>query len=253
MAANMAPTEYLERAFGIHMPLPIAPVDISRRKVRQGFNDHHRLFDSEDERIKTPDLVNGELDERRIARWAGLQYGSKWLHGRYHDAYDEVWLPEDEHHNFALGILFSARMLPTHAVDVQHHKPRIVPIDEAMRLRFQQEGVLHQQEGRRWAIGYFFGRYILRHGLDEVIETDTVAQFIDEKTEPKLKLRLGFRIISAAAEVVLDPIEGLYQQARQEGQISLETPETARRFLMKHFDNRQPDYFATIEERARAA
>lgn len=254
MAIEYAPAEEIDLPFGMSMPLPIAPVYLDYRHYKKGSNSHHRLFHGNDEKIKTPNLEIGELDERRVARWAGLQYGSRWLHGRYHKFYpDGAKLPETEHQNFALAVMFSAGYIPNQAVDVQYQTPAIINVHEDMRWRLQQPGVLHQQYDRHWAIGHFFGRYILRHGLREVIESETVARFIDPMTKPNARIRLGFKIISQAAEIVLDPVEPIYQVARETGQIRPENPQTARRFLMQHFDNRQPDYFQTIAVQAMAA
>lgn len=252
MALDLAPAERLDELFEIYMPLPIAPVEVTQRQAKYGEDDHHRLFPGEDERLKTPGLAQGELDERRGPRWAGLQYGQRWLHTRYHQFYPEgVELPTNEHQSFALGLLLSVGYAPQEAVDVSRRRPCIVTIDDDMRKQLQEN--LHQQYDRRWAIGWFFGRYITRHGLKEVLGSGLVNEFLDEKTNSQKRLRLGFRIISQAAEVVLDPVEPVYERARKRGQISVESPETARRFLMKHFNNRQPDYFEAIEQLATAA
>lgn len=139
-------------------------------------------------------------------------------------------------------------------LDFGGRKPRIVRLNDDIRDRLQAPGVLHQEYDKRWAIGWTFGRYIFRHGLPHIMDSDTVNLFRSEQTmDPAMRLRLGFMIISEAAQIVMDPIEPFYQKARNEGRISPELPKTALRFMMQHFDQRQPEYFANIETLAEAA
>lgn len=66
--------------------------------------------------------------------------------------------------------------------------------------------------------------------------------------------KLGYTILRMAAEVVLDDIEPHYQHARETGQIDpTKQPRRALRFLMKHFDNRQPEYDRSIANALAAA
>ncbi len=250
MAVELAPTADIEAPFGIQIPLKIAPAHSHPKALSRGQDSHHLIFDSEDERIKTDYRVlqaaGDILDEKRASRWSAVLYGSRWAHGRYHDFYPEgIWMPENEDQNFALAFYLSARYVADWAVDVQSRSPRLVSVNSEMREELRDN--LYQQHDRHWAIGYFFARYILRHGLEDITDSETVTRFLEAGNEYKIRRKLGYKVVNEAMDVALEPIEPFYQAARAKGNISSDMPATARGFLLRHFDNRQPDYFDTIE------
>ncbi len=87
--------------------------------------------------------------------------------------------------------------------------------------------------------------------MDAVRDTVVAAQFLE--ADPHRRLKLGHDVIRLAAEAVLDPFEPFYQTARKNGLINPAMPSRALRFVMTHFDNRQPDYFNTLQENLEAA
>lgn len=72
MALDLAPAEEIEQ-LGIHLPLLINPTTMLTPKQESwGENEDHRLYHSDDPRIKTYGLERGELDEKRAPRLAGV-------------------------------------------------------------------------------------------------------------------------------------------------------------------------------------
>lgn len=153
MAVELAPTEDIAAPFDIQIPLMIAPAHSHPKVLSRGYDSHHLIFDSEDERIKTDYrelLAAGDtLDEKRASRWSAVLYGSRWAHGRYHDFYPEgIWMPENEHQNFALAFYLSARYVADWAVDVQARLPRLVPVSADMREELW-DNLYQQHEDRK--------------------------------------------------------------------------------------------------------
>lgn len=245
LPANPAPMDERALSLGIRIALPIAPTEPRKKVYSQKTNGHHAAgFPAEH-----PDLQGDDL---RVLRWVRVQEGLRILHWQYHEHYDGILLSETEHERFLATLLYSAGYVPAEGVDVSAAKPKVIRLTDNMLNRLHDPGVLHQQEGMHWRIGYFFGRYIIKHGLEPIKKATEVSQFL-ETSDHLRRHRLGHDVIRLAAEAVIDPIESVYQQARATGQISHVQPGRALRFMMKHFDARQPDYFDVISRQLETA
>jgi hypothetical protein len=148
-------------------------------------------------------------------------------------------------------LLHLAQYVAPYAVDVRGSKPRIVKVDEEQVAKLHQPGVLHAQDRMQWKIGYFCGKYIVKHGLEAVRDTTEAAQFL--AADEVQRQKLGFAVMRLAAEAVVDPVEATYQTARSRRLISPAMPPRASRFMMKLFQNRQPDYFDMLARNLVAA
>jgi hypothetical protein len=234
---NPAPIDERAAEMGIRIVLPIAQIPIQGKRRSKKIDGHHASGFPHDH----PELQG----DARVIRWARVQEGLVSLHGRFHHFHDGTLLPRSDNELFVATLLYSAGYVSECGVDVSKRRPRIIRLNDDMLNDLHAPGVLHQQYGTHWRIGNFFARYIIQNGLEPIRETVEVAQLLEAKNESE-KRRLGHDVIRLATEVVLDPVEGVYQNARAEGRISATKPPRALRFLMKHFDERQPDYFDEI-------
>lgn len=232
MQSYEAPVE--EPIEGVYIPLPIKLAD-----SRAAWDLHHAHFHSNHPLLQGKDM--------RPVRWSRLQYGPKNLHSRYHYHFESIPLPDTDEARFKTVLLNATNYVPRHAVEVIRKRPTIVPLSDDVRRFMQDEGIMRQQRGRRWAIGWYFARYILENGLNAIAQTKEVAKFVDAQTLKERQI-LSFGVMRAAAAVVLESIEPTYEQARSQGLIRQPDP-TATRFMMRHFDQRQPDYALDIEAR----
>lgn len=223
-----APTE--EVLGGIHVPLPIAPTGHSGR-----WDTHHAFYPSRDEGLQGW--------RQRPLRWSRIQLTDYYQHRDYHKLHDRIWLPETDDQYFKLTLLNAARYLPDQAVDMSGGKARKIDLSEGMR-RALQDG-LGEDSGRRWRIGWYMADYIVRNGVKSIQDTEEVARYVESATEQE-RWSGAFRVMRKAAEVVLDPVEPMYGQARSHGSIRQPEP-TAGRFLMRLFDGRQPDYMPEMD------
>ncbi|HVC36698.1 MAG TPA: hypothetical protein VNE40_04650 [Candidatus Dormibacteraeota bacterium] len=234
-ATNLAPLDEKALELGTKIALPIAQLPPYKKIYSKTKNGHHAAgFPATHPSLQGDDL--------RVIRWSRIQEGLRILHWRYHEYYDGIELPETDHQRFLSVLLYSAGYIPEWGVDVRGSQPKLIRLSEESRQALHEPGVLHQQDQMHWRIGYFFGRHILKYGLGDIREALAVSQFLETNDELK-KRKLGHAVIRLAAEVVLDPIELVYQQAKSSGQIGPEQPTRALRFIMKHFDERQSDYF----------
>lgn len=230
---RMAPTE--EVLNGVQVPLPIYPIDIGEK-----WDEHHAAFESSDERLQGWN--------HRPVRWSRIQYGPQRQHRAYHRRYDGIWLPESEEQYFTMTLLNAANYMPDHAVRVSRRQgERKVLITDDLRSFMYKNRVFRQQRGRKWAIGFYFAHYILENGLDAIRETQEVAEFVEASSHYERQLKT-YSVIRAAANVVLESVEPVYETARKKGSIRRTEP-TAVRFLMRHFEDRQPDYVPDINRR----
>ena len=255
---NPCPLDEIALARGLHVTLTIAPTGIDSR-YSQEIDGHHGV--AYPSRIKElGGLILGaqtkaqevERDDLRAIRWSRLQETERILHNRCHDAYDGVTLPVDVHKKFLVTLLYAANYIPQQAIDLSKPKPKIITLDEDMRRRLLEPGILHKQKRMEARIGHYFGRHIVNFGLAAVKETVEVSQFLEVKDALE-RQRLGHRIIRNAAQAVIDPVEGVYQSARAHGRISHSSPKRALGFMILHFDHKQPDYFDTMEQELKAA
>ena len=224
-----APTELV--LGDIQIPLPIAPIGERGKRDK-----HHAFFPKKAKQLKGMN--------KRPVRWSRLQHVDYRLHRRYHTRHDYMWLPETEEQYFKLTLLNAANYIPRHAVDVSSRHTRNLEIPESMRRRMQREQVMHQEDGRKWAIGFFLANYVVRNGLEAITDSQEVVQFVEAKDRGE-QWSSAFNVMRAATSVVLDPVEPTYERARREGNIRQSEP-TAARFLLRLFDGRQPDYIPEI-------
>lgn len=252
LLTSPAPLDELALEFGIRIPLLIAPLEPHKHNYSQRIDGHHGAgFPSDlpalELRSDSDDLVN----ELRVVRWSRVQETLRILHSLYHQKYDHTPLPRDDHELFKAALLNSAKYVPPYTVDVRGKKAKLAKTEDQQLEHLHQPGVIHQQEHTQWKIGYFFGRYIIKYGLEAVRDTVEVAQFLE--ADETRRHSLGFAVMRLAAEAVVDPLEKTYQSARSKRFISPAMPPRASRFLMKHFNERQPDYFKTLEQQLVAA
>ncbi len=255
---NPCPLDEIGLARGLPITLTIAPTGIDSR-YSQAVDDHHgvaypsRIKELGGTILRTQTKAQEiERDDLRAIRWSRLQETERILHNRCHDAYDGVTLPLDVHKRFLVTLLYAANYIPQQAIDLSKPRPKIITLDEYMRRQLLEPGILHKQKRMEARIGYYFGRYIVNYGLAAVKETIEVSQFLEAKDALE-RQRLGHRIIRNAAQVVIDPVEGIYQSARAKGRISQSRPKRALGFMIQHFDHKQPDYFDTIEQELKAS
>lgn len=252
LLTSPAPLDEQALELGIRIPLLIAPLEPRRANYSPRRDGHHGAGFPNDH----PDLALKEpsddlMDELRVVRWSRIQETLRVLHTSYHAKYDHTPLPQNIHESFMAALLHSARYVPPHAVDVRGRRAKIVKVDEQQLEHFHQPGVIHQQEQTQWKIGYFFGKYIMKYGLDAVRDTVEAAQFL--AADEAQRKCLGFAVMRLAAETVVDPLEKTYQSARNRRLISPMMPPRALRFVMKHFNQRQPDYFDSLYDQLVAA
>lgn len=246
MAQELAPIDEQLRQSGIYVPLPLNPF------VPSSFPDkedrHHTFFPADAPELHYVEYQHNQLAlNPRAVRWSRIQQGNALLHRMYHHQYEEVPLPQTDEERFKTMLLCSAGYVPQLAVN-PIGQSQIVKVTERMRDHLQTHGRIRQDDGRRWQVGLFFGNYIIQNGMDAVKETAEAAQFM-ETTDQFKRWTLGFSVLRIAAQSLLDDIEPQYERARRQGQINPHrSPPRALRFLMKHFDNRQPDYQQALQE-----
>lgn len=253
---NPCPVDERALQAGLHVTLLIAPTSVDQRYSQRIDGHHGAAFPSHNPAFGAElqaTTLESEIarDDARAIRWSRIQEVKRILHNRCHDAYDGTVVPANEHENFAVALLNAAKYIPAQAMDFSTNKPKLITLDAAMRQRLQAPGVIHKQRRMEARVGYFFGRYIIKHGLHTVLETAEVSQFLETTNELE-RLRLGRRILRLASRSVTDPVEGIYQSARAQGRISRSSPKRALGFMMWHFDHKQPDYFSTIERQLKA-
>lgn len=249
---NPCPLDERALALGLHVTLLIAPTGVDQTCSQKVDGHHGAAFPASNPALGgnlQPVTKDQEMirDDLRVIRWSRIQETERLLHNKCHSEHDGVTLPFDEHENFIVLLLNAARYIPAQGMDFSRRKPRIITLDEEMKRRLQLPGVIYNQERMEKRIGYYFGRYIVKYGLPSVKEITEVSQFL-ETTDELARLRLGNRIIRLASRAVIDPAESLYQSARAAGRLSPNSPKRALGFMMKHFDNKQPDYFCYIEQ-----
>lgn len=234
-----APVDERALSLGLHIVLPIVQASILSKRHSTKIDGHHASgFPSEH-----PELQG----VGRVIRWARVQQGRRQLHSRYHNCYDGVILPKTEQELFMTTLLYVANYVPDVGVDVSGRKARLVKLEPDIRAQLQAPGIISPQLGSEWRVGYFFGQYIMKHGLEPVKETVEAAKFLEARDQLR-RYRLGHQVLRLAAEAVLEPVEGIYQTARAQGHISPTKPDRALRFMMLHFNNHQPDYFDSLHQ-----
>ena len=249
---NPCPLDERALSLGLHVTLLIAPTGVDRAQSQRIDGHHGAAYPASNPALGgnlLPTNVEAELrrDDKRVIRWSRIQEVERILHNRCHSNYDGTTLPVDEHEKFIVMLLNAAHYIPAQAMDLSGSKPRIITLDDAMKQRLHSPGVIHKQARMEKRIGYYFGRYIVRYGLPTIQEVSEVSQFLETKDD-LARRRLGNRIIRLASKAVIDPAEPLYQSARAAGRLTPQSPKRALGFMMKHFDNKQPDYFCYIEQ-----
>lgn len=235
---NPWPLDPVSLELGLPIALPIAQRPPNKKFYSLKTNGHHAAgFPDEHPYL--------QAEDDRVLRWSRVQEGLRILHWRAHEYYDGVTLPDNEHEHFLVTLLNSANYASPYGLDLSQPKPKIVRLSEPELMALQAPGILHQQEGMHWRIGHYFGRYIIKHGVEPIREAVVVSDFLEAK-DPARRLKLGHDVIRLAAETVISPIESVYESARKQGSISPNNPARAVRFMMKHFDQRQVDYFETM-------
>ncbi len=235
------------------LPLPLLPVeapiaDIPNQKLLQEAcrEDRHHAF-----------FPNASLttESERVLRHSRLQYGVRWAHGKYHEFYSGVPIPEDIGRQFALGVLATAGYIPETAVDVRGNRPTITRLQPEVRRRMQEETIYAEQRvshmtGRdmnRINRGMFFMNYALSQDLSHVRQV-LLEEFIETENRNR-RLKLGLFIVDMAFLRATENIESVYKLAHHEGLIHPARPNKPAGFLRSVVSGYQEDYFRTLASR----
>jgi hypothetical protein len=251
MLTSPVPLDERALAFGITVPLLVAPLEPYRKSCSRRVDGHHGAGFPGDHPGLQPDTVNGMGADSRVIRWSRMQEMLRVLHDRAHSHFDHTPLPQNEHDGFQAALLHVARYIPPTSIDVRGSKWEEVRTTQEQIGQLHLPGVIHPQEHTHWKIGHFFGRHIIEHGLFAVRNTHEASRFLE--ADSRRRTKFGHDLLRLAAEVVVDPIEPFYQSARRDGLISPTMPDRALRFVMLHFDQRQPDYFESLQGELEAA
>lgn len=228
MAKEVSPTETIQEAFGVNMPLPLLPLPTEVLALPGDAVDwHHHMHPRRD-----PLLTEAGGIAIRTVR---LQKASKYEnHNEYHQHYCGPPLPEKDDEKFAMIVLARAGYIPRHAIKTRgDKKPEITSLSEAQREQLWQEGQI--RAGSSGETGVFLSSYILGQDLADV-RLSLVDEFLETKNQQR-KHELGHHLLGQALIRATAPIIPTYQRAQQDGLIPPNAPKPVR-FVRRNLGKR---------------
>ncbi len=235
------------------VPLPLLQTEtplhiIKHFRTREEFcreDNHHAFFE------------NRELTSEggRVLRHSRLQYGSRWVHARYHMLFEKLeWIPQTEIDEFRVAVLSVAGYVPDYAVDVGGSVPKIKRLHPWEHKRLVAGDIGPEQ---RWSNqterdlhhlnrGMFFMKQALSQKFDHVKQT-LLEEFLETKSS-KRRLEVGLFIIDMGFLRAMDDVSATYRVAHQKGYIHPSKRKDPVGFLRSVVDGYQPDYFETLAD-----
>lgn len=217
-------------------------------------NRHHPHFFKKDYEKRGPRSKRGFL---RPVRFSRLQLVNAGTHTRYHCRYEGTEYPADKHAGFMITILNMSGYIAPFVVDMSQRRTAIKETTPAMREALRQPGIMTMEgsQQRIREIGNFLMYYAIKQNFSSE-NVSLVEEFIglpnpqadDDPAKQARRETLGLRLIDAAIERAVDPVEACFKEARAIQALRVDAAPTAFETVKAFVSGYEHDYYDALQK-----
>lgn len=238
------------------LPLPILPTE-PPKGARFGYTNFHHHFHP----ARDPELQGIAGEAVRMCRGQTIV---RVLHQRYHDLFIGPELPTTDEDKFRVCVLACAGVVPPQALDLSvPGEYQVVNLSMRQMKSLVSSRSIHIEKAHRPErdtrpvrdkIGRFFAEYLVSRGVQLELPERRIEQFLDPRTRPRKRRRIGNAILEATLDISIQDIEELHKELILEG-YAVNRPAQSPSAVVNYFFPKEqyPEYHDSLALHLRAA